>query len=311
MHIQKLSLLCAVLLPWSVLAQEQLNSESADALATRGAATVTQLEFDARMSLIPVADRAPFLRDAGRLEKVVAEMLLQKQLAADARRSGFEHNDLVRTRMELAATAELARAWLEHYISQQGDADYESLAREQYQLQPERFKSRPSIDVSHILISTAERAVDEAEQIARDVRAQLAEDPDAWDALVMEFSEDPSVATNRGKFSGVKAGDMVKRFETVAFALETGQISDPVRTQYGFHLIRLDARHEPRQLDFDTVKTQLMEQQRDQHRERVRVDYIEQLSTLETQMSEADLRKALGRYFNESELAGQAQTDSE
>jgi peptidyl-prolyl cis-trans isomerase C len=119
------------------------------------------------------------------------------------------------------------------------------------------------------------------------------------------------VATNRGKFSGVKAGDMVKRFETVAFALETGQISDPVRTQYGFHIIRLDARHEPRQLDFDTVKTQLMEQQRDQHRERVRVDYIEQLSTLETQMSEADLRKALGRYFNESELAGQAQTDSE
>ena len=311
MKLQKLSLFCAVLLPWSAMAQDQLNDESADALASRGAATVTQLEFDARMNLIPEVDRAPFLRDAGRLEKVVAEMLLQKQLAADARQAGFLNDDLVRTRMELAATAELARAWLEHYINQQGDADYEALAREQYQLQPERFKSRPSIDVSHILISTDERAVDEAEQIALEVRAQLAEDAEAWDALVMEFSEDPSAAANRGKFTGVKAGDMVKPFETAAFALETGQISDPVRTQYGFHIIRLDAKHEPRQLDFDTVKAQLMEQQRNQHRERIRVDYIEQLSTLETRMTEADLRKALERYFDESALAGQAQTDSE
>lgn len=311
MKLQKLSLFCAVMLPWAAMAQEQLNSESADALASRGAAAVTHLEFDARMSLIPEADRAPFLRDAGRLEKVVAELLLQKQLAADARQAGFLNEDLVRTRMEMAATAELARAWLEHYINQQGDADYEALAREQYQLQPERFKSRPSIDVSHILISTDGRTVDEAEQIANDIRARLTEDPDAWDALVTEFSEDPSVADNRGKFSGVKAGDMVKRFETVAFALETGQISEPVRTQYGFHIIRLDAKHEPRQLDFDTVKARLMEQQRDQHRERIRVDYIEQLSTLETRMSEADLRKALGRYFKESELAGQAPSDSE
>jgi peptidyl-prolyl cis-trans isomerase C len=311
MKIQKSSLLCAVLLPWAAMAQEQLSNGSAHALASRGAATVTQLEFDARMSLIPEADRAAFLRDAGRLEKVVAELLLQKQVAADARQAGFQRDDLVRTRMELAATAELARAWLEHYISQQGDADYEALAREQYLLQPERFMSQPSIDVSHILISTEERAVDEAEQIARDLRARLAEDPGAWDALVKQYSEDPSVASNGGKFTGVKAGDMVKRFETAAFAQATDEISEPVRTQYGFHLIRLDAKHAPRQLDFDTVKPKLVEQQRKNHRERLRIDYIERLSTLETQMSEADLRKALGRYFNESELAGQAKSDSE
>lgn len=311
MKLQKLSLFCAVLLPWSAMAQDQLNDESADALASRGAATLTHLEFDARMSRIPEADRAGFLRDPGRLEKVVAELLLHKQLAADANEAGFQHNELVRARMELAATAELARAWLEHYINQQGDADYEALAREQYQLQPERFMSRPSIDVSHILISTDERAVDEAEQIARDVRAKLAEDPAAWEALVSQYSEDPSASSNGGKFTGVKAGDMVKPFETVAFALESGQISDPVRTQYGFHIIRLDAKHEPRQLDFDTVKAKLMEQQRNKHRERIRVDYIEQLSTLETRMTEADLRKALERYFDESALAGQAQTDSE
>lgn len=311
MKLQISSLLCAVLLPWVAMAQEQLNNESADALASRGAATVSHLEFDARMSRIPEADRAPFLRDAGRLEKIVAELLLQKQLAADASEAGFQHNDLVRARMELAATAELARAWLEHYINERGEADYEALAREQYLLQPERYKSRPSIDVSHILISTEERAVDEAEQIARDVHAKLAEDPAAWEALVSQYSEDPAAASNGGKFTGVKAGDMVKPFETAAFALETGQISDPVRTQYGFHIIRLDAKHAPRQLDFDTVKAQLMERQRDQHRERIRVDYIEQLSTLETRMSEADLRKALGRYFSESELAGQAPSDSE
>lgn len=305
--LAKAGLLCALSLPALLAAQEGLD----EPLASRGDVAVSHLEFDARMSVIPEKDRAPFLRDASRLERVLGELLIQKQLAADARAAGFDDEQLVRTRMELAATAELAKAWLEHYIDLQGDADYEGLAREQYLKDPSIYMTQPSIDVAHILVSTSERDAEAAEALANELRAQLEADPGAWDSLVMAHSEDPSVINNGGAFKGVKRGDMVKPFETAAFALEPGQISDPVRTQYGFHIIRLDARHEPEQMDFESVKPRLVDQQRRAHRERVRLDYLNQLGSVETDMTEEGVLKMLSRYREAPAGDGQAENDSE
>lgn len=303
----KAGLACALSLP-ALLAAQDMPDEP---LASRGDVTVTHREFDARMSLIPKKDRAPFLRDSSRLERVLSELLVQKQLAADARAADFDEDELIQLRMKLAADAELARAWLEHYIDLQGDADYEALAHEQYLKDPSIYKTQPSIDVSHILVSTSERDVEAAEALAKDVYAQLEADPDAWDSLVMAHSEDPSVINNGGTFNGVRRGDMVKPFETAAFALESGQISEPVRTQYGFHIIRLDARHESEQMDFESVKNQLVEQQRNTHRERVRVDYLNRLGSVETAMTEEAVLKMLSRYRDAAAEDGQPQNDSE
>jgi peptidyl-prolyl cis-trans isomerase C len=294
-----------------LLAEEVKPSGPDDALASRGEVAVSHREFDARMSLIPEQDRAPFLRDASRLERVLSEMLLQKQLARDATAAGFPDDELIRTRMELAATTELARAWLDHYVDKDGDADYEALAREQYLLDPSQYRSQPTIDVSHILISTKERDASEALALAEDLAERLAADPKAWEGLVMSHSEDPSAASNGGAFSKVKKGDMVKAFETAAFSLEVGKISSPVQTQYGYHIIRLDAKYESEQLDFERVKTKLIERQRKAHKERIRLDYLNELGTVETDMSEASLRKMLLRYVNDSVLVPRPEIDSE
>jgi len=53
-------------------------------------------------------------------------------------------------------------------------------------------------------------------------------------------------------------GDMVKPFEEAAFALEPGEISEPVKTDYGYHVIRLDAYYEPTMMTFEEVKPQLV-----------------------------------------------------
>ncbi|NND45791.1 MAG: hypothetical protein HKN58_10755 [Xanthomonadales bacterium] len=309
MSKQKLGLYAIVMMvaAGAVVAQEGLD----EPLASRGDIAVTHREFDARMSVIPEKDQAPFLRDAKRLERVLSELLLQKQLAAEARSAGYDQEPLVGTRMELAANAELAKAWLEHYVSQQPDADYVGLARERYLLDPSKYQTRPSIDVSHILISTEEREVAEAEALALEVRQRLQDDPEAWDALVMTYSEDPSVTTNGGSFSGVERGDMVKNFENAAFAMEAGQISDPVRTAYGFHIIRLDGKNEPGQLEFEQVKARLVAEERRLHRERIRVDYLNQFGTVETDMTEEGVLKMLSRYRTVPEAAGQQENDSE
>jgi parvulin-like peptidyl-prolyl isomerase len=280
-------------------------------LARRGEAEITHLEFDARMSKIPKSDRAPFLRAGDRLEGLVANLLLSEQLAAEARKSEFDQDPLMKARMELAAQKELAEAWLEHYIDEQGEADTEALAREYYLLHPQEFMSEMEIDVSQLLISEEKRSREEAEALASGILDNLRAAPESFDEFILEYSEDPSVGRNQGHFTHVKRGDMVKSFEDAAFSQAPGELSELVHSSFGYHIIRVDAVYKPRVRTFDEVRARLMEIERNRHRERIRTDYLNQLANQEVEMTEEAVRKMLSRYFKPEALANPEQPESE
>jgi parvulin-like peptidyl-prolyl isomerase len=177
--------------------------------------------------------------------------------------------------------------------------DYEQLAREYYQLHKEEMLTAPKIDVSHILVSSKDRSPEEALELAESIRLQLDETPLKFDDLVEQYSDDPSAASNQGKFKNVKKGDMVKEFERVAFALKAGEISAPVRTTYGYHIIRLDAHIAAEQLSFDDVRQRLIDAERSKHDDRVRKYYLESLTILDVEMSEESLEEMINRLFGE------------
>lgn len=301
------------ILPMLLLAASPAVADDAgdEVLASRGKAEVTHREFDARMAEIPEADRAPFLRDAERMQKAVADMLLREQLAEEAREAGFDESALVQERMHLAAQNELARAWLEHYIDSQAQPDIEALAREHYMLNPHEFMSEPQVDVSHILISQEVRSTEEAKALAEDVLAQVRAAPESFDELILQYSDDPSAAQNQGHFKGVKRGDMVKPFEDAAFAMEPGQIDGPVYTVYGYHIMRLDAAHPPRVLAFEEVRGRLEKKVLKEHRDRIRNDYLNQLANQEVHMTTEEVRRMLSRYFEPDALAPPPEVESE
>ncbi len=88
----------------------------------------------------------------------------------------------------------------------------------------------------HILVS------DEA--AANDIIKKLNDGKD-FNTLAYEFSIDPSVSENGGDLGYTSKGDMVEEFEKVAFSLPIGQISKPVETQYGYHIIKVIDRRVP------------------------------------------------------------------
>jgi len=282
------------------------NSDAADPggeediLAQRGKGTVTQQAFAARADSIPANVRLAALQDRNRLRDVINTLLLRSQLAQDAREAGFDKEDIVKERMRLAADAELAKAWVSRYTELQPAADYEAMAREYYQLNQSKILSSDKIDVSHILVSTEDRSDDEAMELADSISRQLTENPAAFDEFVLKYSEDSSVAANKGRFYNIKKGDMQKPFERVAFTLSEGEISGPVKTRYGYHIIRLDRHPERRQLKFDEVEARLISQARSTHEERIKNDYLSSLTSLDVSMTEAALDELTKRLFGEN-----------
>jgi peptidyl-prolyl cis-trans isomerase SurA len=107
----------------------------------------------------------------------------------------------------------------------------------------DRRPARGEVEVSHIMIRTGEdKSADQAKDLIFEVYEKLQAGV-AWDELCRQYSEDPSTKDAGGKLRPFGTGVMgnVPDFERVAFELEKpGQISDPVQTQYGWHIIRLE-----------------------------------------------------------------------
>lgn len=75
------------------------------------------------------------------------------------------------------------------------------------------------------------------------------------------YSQDPSVKTNHGDLGFFGKGDMVREFADVAFVLEKGVLSEPVRSPFGFHLIEVMERKEGVRQDFEMVREKLYQQE--------------------------------------------------
>jgi len=108
-----------------------------------------------------------------------------------------------------------------------------------YEENIDRFRSETERRSSHILISTDAASDDEALSLANDLLSRINAGED-FAALAQEFSDDPGSGANGGDLGWTTSGVFVAEFEAALFELSEGQVSLPVRTEFGYHLIRLD-----------------------------------------------------------------------
>lgn len=104
---------------------------------------------------------------------------------------------------------------------------------------------KENVEASHILIRVAptdsEKQVEEAYNKAMNARERIMSG-EAFDKVAREVSEDPSAAQNGGYLGYFTAMQMVHPFEDAAYELEIGEISEPVRTDFGYHVIKVSNR---------------------------------------------------------------------
>jgi peptidyl-prolyl cis-trans isomerase D len=134
----------------------------------------------------------------------------------------------------------------------------EAQLRQMYETRKDSFRTPERVKVRHILFMTTGKSPEEIAKIkakAEDVRKQI-NDKNFAD-LAKKYSEDPGSKDKGGDLGWVVRGQTVKNFENTAFNQKTGQISDLVTTEYGFHIIETQEKQDAHLQPFDEVKAQL------------------------------------------------------
>lgn len=179
---------------------------------------------------------------------------------------------------------------------------------------------------SHILVSFGEEGEaaaegeenaeetltkEEAKQKADDLKTQLDEGAD-FKELAQENSDDTGSAQNGGDLGYVPEGQMVEEFETALFDLEAGEISEPVESQFGYHIIlREDATLEdtPKE-ELNTIKAQLVNQSIQEDPQQALQAYEDLLEEYEVEFENEEIQTYIeDTFLNANEALENAQTE--
>lgn len=158
---------------------------------------------------------------------------------------------------EEAPDEALVRAVLDEEVEVSAPTDAE--CRRVYVAEPARFRTRPLSEASHILLevkSADPTDVEAARARAASLVQAIRTAPAAFVGLARDHSDCPSGEVG-GSLGQIQPGDLVPEIEDVLEALQPGEVSDPVLSRFGWHVLRLDRRIEPRQLPFELVEDRI------------------------------------------------------
>lgn len=158
----------------------------------------------------------------------------------------------------------------------------EETCRRYYERNSARFRSPDIYEASHILFAAlpADReAYAQARADAAAVLATLQENPESFATLAQAYSRCPSGAQG-GNLGQLTKGQTTPEFEQAMLRLAPGALcAEPVETRYGFHIIRLERKHDGRILPFEVVAERIADYLRDSVAHRAQAQYIARLAS--------------------------------
>ena len=270
--MKKIGLLCLLAI--------SLGAEAADAPAGRSAdevliaspkGNIMKSDFEAEISRIPETDRVEFTLDQKRIDKTLDSLLIIRWLAAEAREMGMDQDPQLMKRIALDADKTLAMARVAKLKKEVVLPEADRRVREYYLVNKDKYMTPLSLRASHILVDFKSRSREEALARATELRQQALAGKENFNELALANSDDQSAKRNKGDLGSFSEGRMVKSFWDAASALKNpGEISPVVESQFGFHIIRLAEREEPRVRPLEEVKESI--------RTKLQAEYVEQVS---------------------------------
>jgi len=144
-------------------------------------------------------------------------------------------------------------------------------------------KPRGKILAEHILVMSSESDAADSKTSARrlidSIYSVAAANPAAFEDLAIKYSDDKGSGAQGGKLPWFGTGEMVQEFDSVAFAMPTGTISEPFKTRFGWHIIKkLDAKSIPAFSEFKPLVLASMDSPQDPRFQKIRAHQIARLA---------------------------------
>lgn len=253
---------------WSALSLSLMlaitaSAEDSNSLKYYSTSQFSVTEFDRKMYLRNAPPEAGGgIGSRARNLSALSDLYAIKFLAGEAQNLDLLSEVEKEWLAEYAISMELIERYLRKMVEDKLAAtDWEAEAREQYLASPEDYRVPESVSLRTLLIRTEDRTESEAVEIAADLLRQAAQAGADFSKLVSEHTEDANAAANGGLMSGVVRGQTVPPFEEAAFALRMpGELSEPVVSQFGVHLIQLVEYRPAEQLTYEQVAKRIIDE---------------------------------------------------
>jgi peptidyl-prolyl cis-trans isomerase C len=221
------------------------SAAAGEVVATYKSHTLTSGQLTKELERLPVPSRS-YLSSPERKRQFVENLVMNDLLYEEGRGAGYDRDEDIERQVNDLRKRLVVQRVMRQYQTPPTITDEQ--VRAYYDQNPDLY-STTQIQASHILVK------DEA--TAREILAEVKAHPEKFADLAREKSTDTTSAKKGGDLGIFGQGRMVPEFERAAFALKPGEISDVVKTQYGYHIITVTDRKEGERRPFDQVKEQI------------------------------------------------------
>jgi peptidyl-prolyl cis-trans isomerase D len=163
--------------------------------------------------------------------------------------------------------------------------------RKFYESNQRQFGVPEQRQASHILIAVDKSAGEDAKQKARalaeQIHAQVKQNPAAFAELAKKHSQDPGSAANGGDLGSFARGSMVKAFDDAVFGMKVGEVSQPVESEYGYHIIRVTGITPGQTRSFEQARPEIEQELRKQRAARQFAELAEKFNNTVFEQSES------------------------
>lgn len=258
------------LVPFLVLLLSPLSCDKAQPLKGKELARVndrviTLEEFEQEMEQLPQSAKLQMISEEGR-KKFLHDLINQELLLQEAHKKGLDEKKEILAKLEILKKGLIINALGEELCAGKDEVSDDEV--EAYYQENKKEFILEQARVRHILVKT----LPEAQKIKR--RLDQGED---FITLVRQYSISPSKARG-GDLGYIERGRVGKEFGQAAFSLKRpGELSDIVKTTFGYHIIRLENRQGPRQRTFFEVQEEIRKLLSDKKRKEILTTHLEEL----------------------------------
>ena len=228
-------------------------------LAKVGSHVLTMQQFQEQIRTLPPQLQMAMLQNPQLKEQLIERWVNVTLLGEKAKSLGLDKDPAVMAKIEDVKNSILAQELLKKEIQAKVKITDEEV-KEYYEKNKDKFKEPEQVKARHILIKVDSNADEkkwkEAEEKAKQIKERIEKGED-FAKLAKEFSDDPGTKNRGGELGFFAKGRMVPEFEAAAFALKPGEVSDPVKTAFGYHIIQTLEKKSAKQKEFNQVKEQI------------------------------------------------------